>query len=152
MIDLKVTDEDRNIVSIKSNHTHNLVIGNTSIGKSYLYQILERSIKIELNGQLIKLDSIIYLMEDRFLGAITPNIFYQSYESLKEVIRELDIKLIVLDDFGIPEISDSIRNLINDYQDICIIYMFRDFTFKLDRITTVKFKINKEHTLITLEE
>jgi hypothetical protein len=131
MTELKVTDEDKNVISVKSNHTHNLIIGNTSAGKSYLYQILERSIKIELNGNPIKLDNIIYLMEDKFLGGITPNIFYQSYEDLKDTIKELDIKLIVLDDFGIPEVSSSIKNLVSEYSDICIIYMFRDFTLNL---------------------
>jgi hypothetical protein len=70
-------------------------------------------------------------MEDKFLGGITPNIFYQSYEDLKDTIKELDIKLIVLDDFGIPEVSSSIKNLVSEYSDICIIYMFRDFTLNL---------------------
>jgi hypothetical protein len=135
-------------IILRSQNRLNTVIGDTSLGKSYIHELIVNSVKINLNGESIRTNQVSYIVPEYSTGLLNQGDL-SNPEALVEKINNLGIRLIIFDDYGTDEFIKLIDTIVQSNQGIVIVVIYRSCQINL-RFPIKKAKISKD--LIEFED
>jgi hypothetical protein len=146
---IEITDNKKNLTVIESDHDANIIIGDTSIGKSFVCSLVGTAVKIVFNGIELSRSQIFCVSDAEIYGEITLR-DYSDPRRFRNRINELNVKLIILDDFGDSNDIPLIEEILNEDSSRSFIGIFRDYQIINTRFPVKKFKTHSN--IIKLED